>query len=160
VKEQWKQIEGFPDYEISSHGKLWSNKRRRLLKESLNTAGYPQKYLWNNRKKKLFRLHQLVMKHFGPPQPSPSHEINHIDAIRNNNDIENLEWCTHSENLKHGYKLGTVKKPPSPTIKLDEVAVKEIRDLADDGVKQIEIADMYCVSRRTINNIVNRKTWS
>lgn len=66
--------------------------------------------------RKRFSVHYLVMMAFGPPKPSPLHTVNHIDGNKSNNHIDNLEWATPSEQLRHA------------------VGIKRKRTLADGGV--------------------------
>lgn len=50
---------------------------------------------------KSWPLHQLVMKYFGPPKPDENYEIDHIDGNEKNNNINNLRWVTHKENMNN-----------------------------------------------------------
>lgn len=67
--------------------------------------GYTYACLSKESKVKKFKIHRLIAIHF-IPNPNNYDQINHINAIRNDNRIENLEWCTHSHNMKHKFKMG------------------------------------------------------
>lgn len=67
--------------------------------------GYVYIFLMNNNKNKNFRLHRLVAEAF-IPNPNNKLQINHKDGNKKNNNIENLEWCNQSENMKHAYNNG------------------------------------------------------
>ena len=56
--------------------------------------------------KKTFRLHRLVMLAFNPIKDSENFEVNHIDGNKMNNRLDNLEWCTASENQRHAFRTG------------------------------------------------------
>ena len=71
----------------------------------LNTDGYVQSKLCKNGKYKTVRIHRLVAEHF-LPNPNNLPEVNHKDCNRANNMIDNLEWCTHTENIHHTLKHG------------------------------------------------------
>lgn len=71
--------------------------------------GYEQVNLTVKRKTKSFLLHRLVALEF-IPNPDNKPQVNHIDGIKLNNDWKNLEWCTPSENIKHGIDLGLIPK--------------------------------------------------
>ena len=92
-------------YQVSSEGKiksLWFNKEK-ILKEQKNTKGYLYVFLYNDEKRKLFRIHRLVAFMFiENDDPLNKIQVNHIDENKTNNCVENLEWCTSKENANHG----------------------------------------------------------
>lgn len=109
--ELWLVIPDFPNYEVSSHGRVRNRITGRILKPTL-AKGYPRVVLCNNLVYKPFTVHRLVADVFFDGDHS-SLQVNHIDGNKLNNFIGNLEWVTVSENLKHAYKIG-LKKPPCP----------------------------------------------
>lgn len=104
-----KEIEGYEGlYRIHSDGKVWSYPKRSnklqgcFLKFSVS-RGYGLIVLHKNGVKKTCSVHRLVAKHFiENTEDKPC--VNHKDGNRLNNDVSNLEWCTHSENIKHSYR--------------------------------------------------------
>ena len=113
--EIWKDIDGYQGlYQVSSYGRIKSlshvNHLGRLRPECilgarLSDRGYHTCVLYNNGKPKSFRVHQLVGKAF-IPNPLNKPHINHLDGVKGNNMVENLEWVTISENQKHAFKTG------------------------------------------------------
>lgn len=116
---EWRPIPGFEGhYSITRDGRVWSHKRMtkfgnrqitnksRWLKPALDKKGYHVISLWRDNRGKNFFIHGLVMAVWGPPQPSPEHEINHCDTNKLNNHVSNLEWLTHLQNIRHGLALG------------------------------------------------------
>ena len=122
MQEIWKDIEGYEGlYQVSNLGKIKSiqylnrvnNKsypRNKILKIIINEKGYLKVDLYKLKKKKRFRIHRLIAQAF-IPNPNNFPEINHINGNKQDNSINNLEWCTHSYNMKEAYKLGLVTPP-------------------------------------------------
>lgn len=102
-KEIWKEIDGFPDYEISNLGRVCSFKGKypRILKPRKNSCGYLQVTLCISGKMIEKKIHRLVAEAF-IPNPKNKPEVNHIDEDKSNNIADNLEWVTCRENNNHG----------------------------------------------------------
>lgn len=112
MSETWKQIESYPDYLVSDSGRICSLKTG-LLKSRENSRGYVIVNIGNDTK----RLHRLVAKAF-IPNPEGKEVVNHIDGNPLNNSVENLEWCTNSENQRHSLDVlhkSSRKKPVEKT---------------------------------------------
>lgn len=121
MSEIWKPIKGYEThYEISSHGRVKALYREfvgkdgrikkyheRFLKPDTSEIkrGYMRVTLSKDYKTQRFLVHRLVAEHF-IPNPENKPFINHIDNNGLNNNISNLEWCTHSENMIHAQKQG------------------------------------------------------
>lgn len=99
-------------YFIHSDGKLTSTMRGlKVLKPIKNNFGYLQYYLKDEQTNvyKWYKVHRLVALHY-IDNPKGLNEVNHIDGNKENNNISNLEWVTHSENVKHSYINRVIKK--------------------------------------------------
>ena len=96
--EEWKPIPTYPNYSVSNFGRVKNNKTNYIL--SQNTInGYCRVVLTINRKSVNKRVHRLVLETFTPIPDMEKYDVNHIDRNKTNNHLDNLEWCTRSENL-------------------------------------------------------------
>lgn len=125
-KEQWKPVKGYEGfYEVSSEGRIKSCSRsiwnghqffvskEKILRPNIVTRGYCQvKLSKDGGKTHCFVVHRLVAEAFLPNTNKSFNQINHINGIKTDNRICNLEWCDNSLNQKHAYKLGL--RTPSP----------------------------------------------
>ena len=86
------------DYEITREGQIINKTNGHILKPQPNAKGYLRVSI----SKKLVFVHRLVAEKY-VPNPNNLPQVNHIDGNKLNNNIDNLEWCTNSENTQHGY---------------------------------------------------------
>lgn len=107
---EMKEIKDFPNYYINKNGEVYSSKRKNLIKMKLeyHSTGYVYVNLWNNGKRKHCRVHRLVCEAF-IKNPMNKKCVNHIDGNKSNNCVENLEWCSVSENTKHAFDNGLAR---------------------------------------------------
>jgi hypothetical protein len=107
-KEIWKSIKDTDGkYKVSSFGNVYSEHSQRILKRSLTKRGYPHVGIKRNGEIYTRVVHRLVAETFlGIPTGLKNPTVNHLDGIKTNNRLENLEWCSLSDNAKHAYKLG------------------------------------------------------
>ena len=104
--EIWKVIENFEGYMISNFGRVKSLKKNIMLTPSMNNWGYLRVKLSQDGKRYRLLIHRLVLKSFKPNEDLNKTECNHKDGNKENNYVENLEWCTRSDNMKHAFKIG------------------------------------------------------
>ncbi|UUJ74848.1 hypothetical protein GRNsp03_240 [Salmonella phage GRNsp03] len=101
--ELWRSIEGHEGYEVSSLGRVRSNKG--ILKEFIQDNGYAAVMLGAGVRK---LVHRLVASAFiANPEGKP--EVNHKDHVRHHNMAINLEWVTRQENIDHSNNITTFR---------------------------------------------------
>lgn len=101
--EVWKEIIGFEKYKISNYGRILGCNGN-ILKFGKSHNGYQTISLYNKGVKVTPRINRLVGLYF-IPNPENKPQINHIDGIKTNNHVDNLEWCTISENVIHSIHI-------------------------------------------------------
>ena len=108
--EVFKDIKSNPDYQISNLGRVWSKKSNRYLKPQKDNCGYLRIQLYmGNGKVRTEKVHRLVAIAF-IDNPNNLPEVNHINHIRDDNRVENLEWVDHKENCEKMQKVKQVGK--------------------------------------------------
>ena len=106
MKELWKSTEGYEGlYEISNLGNVRSIRRNKVMKPGSHRFGYRYVILCKEGSNKSVLVHRLVANAFIPRIPGKE-DVNHIDGDKSNNCVENLEWVSKSENMKHAYQSG------------------------------------------------------
>lgn len=126
MEEIFKDIRGYEGlYKVSNLGNVisyyGSKKTQKARKPITQKYGYHQLNLKKNGQLKMFLVHRLVAIAF-IPNPKNLPQVNHINGIKTDNRVENLEWCTAKQNTLHSYKAklrksstGTSRRFLSPT---------------------------------------------
>lgn len=176
MKEIFVDIKGYEGlYQVSNFGRVKSlpspiklphggfgMRKEKFLKPG-TIKGYLGVVLTKDSINKGFSVHRLVATAF-INNPENKEQVNHINSIKKDNRVENLEWVTRSENLIHSYNAGT--HPSKEGIlngrsKLTENQIVEIKKEAlNSNINTIKLWEKYNVSRSTINRIVSGETWS
>ena len=126
-------IKGYPDYYVTDTGIVYSRKSGRFkrLAQTDDGHGYAKVSLCNNTKPKVVKVHRLVAQAF-IPNPENKPQINHKNGVRNDNRVENLEWCTNGENSKHSYECLNHKKIWKGLFGKDNMHSKPVLQIKDN----------------------------
>ena len=166
-QEEWRPVVGYEGwYEVSDRGRIRRSREGSrtsvgfVLKPSPNERGYLHVGLSKEGQQRTCKVHLLVSDAFIGPR-GEGKEVNHKDGDKTNNHSCNLEHCTKSENTLHAYSLGLMsplRGEENVRSKLTEDNVKSIRlSLGKETHK--EIAARFGVSRVTVTQISNGKSW-
>jgi len=166
--EVWRPVQGYKGlYEVSDKGRVRSLKRygRKntiLLNPKTRPDGYRMVCLRKESGKNCF-VHRLVLRAFTEnPNPEIYNQVNHINSIRSDNRIENLEWSNNSLNQRHSFKYGDQdnKGESHPSNKLNNEQVVKIKLALECGMSSSALSKIFDVSKSTIKDIRNARTWS
>lgn len=164
-EEIWVKCNLECNYMVSNFGNVRHINKKENLKYSLskNKKGYPQVRIYVNSVKTCQKIHKLVMISFKQNEYFEGAVINHIDGNKLNNRLDNLEWCTPSENQKHAYKNNLLNIKPGRdhnVSKLKSEQVKEIKNLLKTKkLTMKEISKKYSISYENVRSIKNNKIW-
>lgn len=158
MKEIWKDIEGYEGrYRVSTLGKVYSCVSEKTLKTA-NTRGYLIVCLTMHRKQVNHKVHRLVALAFlGNPENKP--QVNHIDGIKTNNNISNLEFVTPSENIIHAHETG-LSSTNITNRKLTDIEILTIATMARAGHSPKKLSEGYKVAIQTIYKIEKGDLWN
>jgi len=96
-REMFRAIDGFDNYEVSSHGRVRNVKTGMIIKNKIEKSGYHRIQLYKDGKRYFKNIHRLVALNF-IPNPTNLQQVDHIDGNKENNNINNLRWCSQSQN--------------------------------------------------------------
>jgi hypothetical protein len=159
LMEKWVKVYFDERYEISSFGRVRSYiktngrglvKDPRYLKPIINSKGYNMV----NVGRKLQKLSRLVMKCFcGESELT----VNHKNGIKTDDRLENLEYCTISENILHAYRTGL--KACGEKHHKSKITKNQALEIFYDKRTQREIAKSYGISQPSVKCIKKKQSW-
>ena len=170
MTEEWRDVEGFEEkYQVSNLGRVKSLprngtiKEERLLKFNEDDDGYFRINLSIAKRVSTTKgAHRLVAQAF-IPNPENKLQVNHKDGNKQNNLVENLEWCTNRENQQHAWDTGlqiAITGEDHANSKLTQADVDAIRERFKAGEADFEIAKDYVVDSTQISRIRKGLRWA
>lgn len=169
-KEEWRTVVGYFSglYSISNLGRVRRDRAAKgatsghILKPHKGTDGYWYVRLSLSCQQRGYSIQRLVCDAFLGPKPK-GHNINHIDGVKTNNRLWNLEYVTYSRNSKHAFEIGLSPRGENHGIsKLTNAQVKEIKKELAQGIQgnQTTIAKRYGVNDTVISKIKRGEIWT
>lgn len=164
----YNRLKKYPLYRIYEDGTIIKDKSNtqrndfKVLKHSISVKGYHAVNVYDkNMKERKERVHRLVALAFVEGETDVKNIVNHIDGNKDNNHVDNLEWCSIIYNNRHAIEqLGVSRKGESNgSSKLTESQVLNIRGRYENGESVKDLVLRYDLNKSTINRIVKRETW-
>lgn len=147
-QEIWKDVVGYEGlYQVSNFGRV-----RKIEPVIIGQGGSRYKSVWlkKNNEKNFCSVHRLVAQAF-IPNPENKKTVNHINGIKSDNRVDNLEWATYSENIKHALNNNLIRKGKKwlKVLKIkDGEIIKEYRNIKKAAIENnIE----YNLLRKIVN---------
>lgn len=165
MKEIWKTIEGFENYQVSNMGRVKNIKTGHILKPFLRGSRENNKYYSVELKGKAYFIHRLVAKAF-LPNPDNLPQVNHKDENKLNNEITNLEYCTQSENRRYSIERGSIVYKTGLNNSVSKLTREQVEYIkinyrkGDHTFGGIALAKRFGVHKKTIYNIINGKHYT
>lgn len=162
--EVWTTIKGFEKYKVSNFQRVKSIEKNgfhneKLMKPTIDKDGYYTFILLNeNRKPKRISLHRIVALTFiinieNKPQ------VNHINGIKTDNRVENLEWSTAKENVNHAWDNNLSKPRLGKNHHNSKLTEKDVLEIRKSNFSTKELSILYKVDYETIRNVITRRKW-
>lgn len=157
-------------YFVTRDGFVWSanyrntGRSQKLIGEA-SEGGYRVVMLSINGKQVGRMAHVLVAEVFIGKRPTPKHEVNHKDGNKINNAVENLEWVTRSENMRHAMLMGLTNPARGERSGMARLSERSVREILTDAASGLRFGYMarkareLGVSKEAIRNVVRRHTW-
>lgn len=159
-----KQIKG-TNYSLTKDGNVISGFTGKKICNRKRDDGYIVVNLYIDKKPKYFYLHRLLAEYY-IDNPKNKKYVNHKNGNKSDNRIENLEWCSASENSKHAMKMGLSEAPvfkgsEHGMSKITNEQVNDIRILYKTGMyNQVQLGRLYGLGQSHISRIIRGESWS
>jgi hypothetical protein len=168
LAETWRPAPGFEThYEVSDQGRVRridSGRIRRPVLIGGHGGEYPAVNLSVHNHQTMVLIHRLVALAFLPAPERPGMEVNHMDGVKTNCAVTNLEWATARDNTEHAIRTG-LRRPGIPPLRRGEdhpsskLTAREVQLIRASTETRAELANRFCVSTSTIKAIRCGRNW-
>lgn len=160
VKERWRQVPGFPDYDVSNLGKIrtWKSGKPVMMKIRIGSDGYPRVTIQDSKGlKKVCRVHVLTARAF--LGPARGRLVRHKSRSKKAA-LSNIEYGSYMDNHRDKYRDGTDQRgEKNSQAELTKKHARQIYKLKGK-MTQKEISETFGISRQAVSDIHRRITWS
>lgn len=146
-------------YIIYENGEIFDTKRKKYCRKRINKKGYHRVYL-NNIGKNVY-VHRLVLCKYCPVENEIYLQVNHKNGNKIDNRLENLEWVTQSENIKHAFNNNLVSRIGTKNSQ-NKLTVEDVQEIIQKLLQEVPlhiIAKDYNVSKSLIGRIRSKRAW-
>lgn len=163
--EVWKDIENYETlYQVSNFGNIKSKQkitngkygfhiqREKIIKTHIHKSGYVIVLLCKKGKQKSYRVHRLVANAFLEKNKDKQY-VNHINGIKNDNRVENLEWCSQKENIRKAIEQGLMTNKH----RCKKIIKKKNGVIIEEYSSITEASKKTSISRRCLYLCINNK---
>lgn len=160
----WRDVVGYEQYfAVSSDGQIYSKRSSKVLKTRISSTGYVSfttRLDGRNSKSVMFRVHRLVAEAFIPNDHNKPF-VNHIDGVKTNNNVDNLEWVTHSENLLHAHAIGLKVNKTGTENLLAILSKEDVSFIRENCAKysRRSLSKKLGVSRATVDRVIHNQRY-
>lgn len=166
MENEFTPIKGMEGrYEISRNGivrsvfSCWLFPDGKIMSASIGSAGYFRISMMAGRgHRRTCSLHRLIATAF-IPNPENKPQVNHINGIKTDNRIENLEWVTNRENIVHAYATGLAKPLYGEDAGTKKITNNQAIEILNMVGPNIEIAERYGIDQSTVGFIKSGWAW-
>lgn len=144
-----KFINNFSKYKVYSDGTVVNSKGLKLQPTKSN-SGYYYVTLYNEDTSKKYYIHRLVAEHF--LEPSNLTKVNHKDCNKLNNNVNNLEWCSTSQNTQHAYDNGLVIHNKVS----DTIEPKDLYSMYKSGLTMLQVGKNFNIGVTSVSKYINQ----
>lgn len=148
------------NYCITSHGRIFNKTTRQLINTQIK-RGYEKVSFKVNNNREYFLVHRMLAFHFVPRSNNEYNVVNHLDGVKNNNNLFNLEWTTIKGNTQHAAMYGLMRRGEShSSSKMTNEQVLELINFYNNGgTKSEAIKNFDFVTKSIAEKIYNKSRW-